>query len=120
VSDDRNDVLAELEAELPGFVRRRSAGSSASVTTLTTNVIRGLADSEGLDTAAPPQIAGSGAGWTVEVARSVASFVRIVDPAIRARLGKPQLWSTPGRVPNCFAPQLSGGTSRKCLLGSQR
>jgi hypothetical protein len=53
VSDDE-DVLAGLEAELPGSCRRRSTSFSASVTTLeTSNAIRGLADSEMLDTVAP-------------------------------------------------------------------
>jgi hypothetical protein len=65
--DDGEDVLAELEAELPGSCRRRSASSSASVTTpTTTNVVRGLADSEMLDTAALAQIA----GWYATVGAS--------------------------------------------------
>jgi hypothetical protein len=48
--DDGEDVLAEFEEELSGFAGRCSASSSASVTT--TNIIRGLFDSECIDMAA--------------------------------------------------------------------
>ena len=59
MSDDGEDALAELEAELPGFVPGTFGELlGVSYDRTTTNVIRGLADSEMLDTAAPAQIAG--------------------------------------------------------------
>ena len=59
--DDGEDVLAELEAELPGFVPE-TFGEFLGVSYDSDDyeLICGLADSEMLDTAAPAQIAGYG------------------------------------------------------------